>query len=162
MSLGGRVGAVHRWCRAATNPAESKPAKPGRWVQRGIVAFALAGLSACVSYQAPEVAMTPEDLRAAIRAGEVIAPGNRVRVVTAAAGERVLIVREVDATAIRGKPVGATAADAGDAGLAIPIDEVVNIQVAELDVKKTVLASAGTYLLLAVLAALAFVSALSP
>lgn len=125
----------------------------------GLAALTLAGLCGCVSYEAPPGQTAPEDLRAAIRAGEVIAPGNRVRVVTAAAGERVLIVREVDATAIRGKPVGATAAGAGDAGtLAIPIDEVVNIQVAELDVKKTVLASAGTYLLLAVLAALAFLS----
>lgn len=124
----------------------------------GLAALTFAGLCGCVSYEAPPGQKAPEDLRAAIRGGEVIAPGNRVRVVTAAAGERVLIVREVDATAIRGKPVGATAAGAGDAGIAIPIDEVVNIQVGELDVKKTVLASAGTYLLLAVLAALAFLS----
>ena len=122
----------------------------------GLAALTLAGLCGCVSYEAPPGQTTPEDLRAAIRAGKVIAPGNRVRVVTAAAGERVLVVRAVDATAIRGKPVGP---GAGGAAVAIPINEVVNIQVAELDVKKTVLASAGTYLFLAILAAFAFLSA---
>ena len=115
----------------------------------------LLGLLGCASQPAPEV--TPEALRAAIRAGEVIQPADRVRVVTIGAGERELVVVALDADHIRAKPVrGERGYEQGE--VTVPIDEVISVQkvVFEKRAAKYVGSAAGLWLGASVLAIVIF------
>ena len=121
-------------------------AKRGGLLRLALAIVPLVVLTACVSYEALE--MTPEALRAAIRTGELIQPGDKVSVVTTDAGEHTMIVREVNAEVIRGTSVGKTgAADDERNALAVPINAVISVRVRELKAEKSIAAAAGWYLL---------------
>ena len=115
-----------------------------------LMLVALVGLVGCAIQRAPEV--TPEALRTGIRAGEVLQPGDRVRLVTTEAGEREVVVVAVDADHIRATPVGGQ--QQGE--LSVPIDEVVSVHkvVLEKRAAKYLGPVAGLYVAAAVLGCL--------
>ena len=116
------------------------------------VLVVLVGLVGCATQRTPD--MTPEALRAAVRAGDVVKPGDRVRVVTTGAGEREVVVVAVDADHIR-----ATLVRRQQQGeLSVPIDELVSVQkvVFEKQAAKYVGPAVGLWLGGGVLACLIF------
>lgn len=116
------------------------------------VATVLASMAGCVSFQAPD--LTPEELRTAIRAGQLIQPGDRVSVVTSALGERKLIVAEVDVDVIRGTLAGEQSADGDE--LVVLIDEVVSVRMRKVDVGRSVVGAGAWWLGAGIVAALVF------
>lgn len=136
---------------------ESKQGPKGRSTSLSAlaaVAIALAGASGCVSFQAPD--LTPEELRSAIRAGELIQPGDRVGVVTSESGERELIVAEVDVDAIRGTRAGEPGASADGDQIVVPIDEVIGVRKRKLDVGRSIAGAGAWWLSAGIVAALVF------
>lgn len=107
-----------------------------------LVLAVFVGLGGCAIQHAPD--MTPEALRAAIRAGDVVQPGDRVSVVTTEAGERDVFVVAVDADHIRATPVRRQ--QQGE--LSVPIDEIVSVQKGLADKKalKYIGGATGLYL----------------
>ena len=65
-----------------------------------VFALALLLVSGCTTME--RVEYSPEELRDAVRAGEVVQPGDRVAVTTVSGGELVLVVTEVDDEVIGG------------------------------------------------------------
>ena len=123
-----------------------------RAVERGMRGGALVlavfvGLAGCAIQHAPD--MTPEALRAAIRAGDIVQPGERVSVVTTEAGERDVFVVAVDADHIRATPVRRQ--QQGE--LSVPIDEIVSVRKGLADKKavKYIGGATGLYLSFALL-----------
>jgi len=112
----------------------------------GVAVVAAILMSGCVTVQ--KAGGSPEALRQAIRAGEVIQPGDRVTVVTTTMGERTFTVTAVEEDSIR------------DGATRIPIDEVVALEKHRIDAGKTIALVGGAYLGLYLAAALAFLVAL--
>lgn len=88
---------------------------------------------------------SPEELRQAIRTGELVEPGERVTLVTPSMGERTFTVAEIDDDFIRGE------------NTQVPIDEIVSLEKSRIDPVKTFGAIAGGYLLMSLVAAVALV-----
>ena len=121
--------------------------RPGRVGVRGvgIVLIAAMVMSGCVTVQRADG--SPETLREAIRAGELVKPGDRVTLITPSMGERTMRVTEVDDDFIRGD------------NTEVPIDEIVALEKRHVDARKTLAVVAGGYLGLYLLAGLAFLVA---
>lgn len=86
---------------------------------------------------------SPEKLREAIRAGEVVQPGDRVAVRSLGRGEVVFVVARIDQEAIRGT------------GFAIPIDEIVALEKREFSASRTAGAGLAGYAIVMMLVAAA-------
>lgn len=138
----------------------SKESKQGRggagraWRRLPLVALAFAGASGCVSLQAPD--LTPEELRSAIRAGELIQPGDKVNLVTSESGERELVVAEVDVDAIRGTRAGEPGASADGDQIVVPIDEVIGVRKRKLHVGRSIAGAGAWWLSAGIVTALVF------
>ena len=102
----------------------------GGW--RALLLAAAIVLSGCVTFEQVEV--PPDTLREAIRAGELVKPGDRVTVATPSLGERTLTVAEVDEDFIRGEQTE------------IPIEEIVFLEKRRINAWRTGAAVAGASL----------------
>ena len=85
-----------------------------------LILFALLSLSGCMTDQRFEG--PPTVLRDAVRNGEAVRAGDHVSIVTATRGELVFRVTEVNQHAVRG------------AGIEVPINDIVALQVRQVDV----------------------------
>lgn len=124
-----------------------------RDARSGVLVLAVfVGLAGCAIQRPPD--LPPEALRAAIRAGDIVQTGDRVRVVTTGAGEREVVVVAVDADHIRATPVRARQ----QVELRVPIDELVSVEkvVFEKQAAKYVGPAAGLYVGGALLALIIF------
>ena len=94
-----------------------------------VAALVAASLYGCVSVE--KVQQPPATLQENIRSGELVRPGDRIAVVTASQGERIMVVTEVDQDSIRGD------------GVEVSINEVVALETREVSAGKTALAAVG-------------------
>ena len=92
-------------------------------------ALVAASLYGCMSVE--KVQQPPATLQENIRSGELVRPGDRIAVVTASQGERIMVVDEVDQDSIRGD------------GVEVSIDEVVALERREVSAGNTALAALG-------------------
>lgn len=96
------------------------------------------------------VEMPPDELHRAIRAGELLTPGERVQLVTVDGTQAELTVTEIDDQSIRGKDG------------AVPVDDVVALRTRQVSAGKTTLlvgGAVGMGVLIAVLVAPALILA---
>ena len=107
----------------------------------GMAAVAAIVVSGCVTVHKADG--SPEALREAIRAGELVKPGDRVTLMTPTIGERTIRVAEVDDDFVRGE------------NTQVPIDEIVALEKKRIDPVKTAGVVVGGYLGLGLLVSLA-------
>ena len=92
-------------------------------------ALVAASLYGCMTVE--KVHQPPATLQENIRSGELARPGDRIAVVTASQGERIMVVTEVDQDSIRGD------------GVEVSIDEVVALERRKVSAGNTALAALG-------------------
>lgn len=95
-------------------------------------------MSGCTSLQ--PLADNADSLRAGIRSGDVVKPGDKVRVVTRDGLSRLLIVTALDQNTLRGHPEGV---HTEGAVVTLPIDDIVFMEGMKVSVGRTAAYSGG-------------------
>ena len=95
-------------------------------------------LAGCTTLQ--PMADNAETLRNELRSGEVVEPGDKVRVVSRDGLSRLLIVTSLDQYSLKGHPEGV---ETDDAVVTIPIDNIVFMEGKRISVGKTAAYTGG-------------------
>ena len=104
----------------------------------GCMMMIISLLSGCTTLQ--PMAEDAESLRNELRSGEVVEPGDKVRVVTRDGLSRLLIVTSLDQFFLKGHPEGV---ETVDAVVSIPIDDIVFMEGKRVSAEKTVAYTGG-------------------